>query len=129
MCRRILSLLWVTTALWALPSLAQKQELGAKLPEFAAQVGKGRFRTSTTMEAVLKFYSTTYPPAAYPRIRIVNQPNVRAFHIQNPNPKKGSWAGMNIYETQGEIRIFVVPAEKPQPNPPPAKKNPTPPKK
>jgi len=108
----------MVAVLWALPVLAQKQELGARLPESATQVGKHRFRVGMTMEALLKFYGTTYPASAYPRIFIVNQPNVQALHIQNP--KKGSWAGINIYETRGEqeeLRIFVVPAEKPRATP------------
>jgi len=98
---------------WALPGFAQKQELGAKLPEHALQVAKHRFRVNTPMEAVLKFYATTYPPSSYARVPLINQPHVRAFHIKNP--KKGPWAGINLYETQGEVRIFVVPAD---PSPP-----------
>ena len=127
MRRHTFFFLCLAATLWAFPCLAQKQELGAKLPEFASQVGKHRFRVSTSMEAVLKFYAAAYPPPTYARIRIAAQPNVRAFHIQNPHPKKGGWAGMNVYETQGEIRIFVVPMEEIRPpTPPPAQKNPTP---
>jgi hypothetical protein len=111
---RILRLVLVVATLWALPGFAQKQELGARLPDGATQVGKHRFRVHMSMEALLKFYDRLYPSSAYPRTHIVNQPNVQALHIRNP--QKGNWAGINIYETKGEgaeLRIFVVPAEKP----------------
>jgi len=113
---RILRLVLLAATLWALPGLAQKQELGAKLPDGATQVGKHRFRVHMSMDALLKFYDKLYPASTYPRIHIVNQPNVQALHIKNT--QKGSWAGINVYETKGEnaeLRIFVVPAEKPRP--------------
>jgi len=113
-----LRLLWVVAMLWTWPAFAQKQELGAKLPDNATQVGKHRFRVNMSMDALLKFYEKVYPAATYPRIPIVNQPHVQALHIKNT--QKGPWAGINIYETKGEnaeLRIFVVPAEKPPPAP------------
>jgi len=113
---RILRPILLAALLWALPSFAQKQELGARLPDNATQVGKHRFRVHMTMEAVLKFYGKIYPSASYPYIPIANQPNVHAVHIKNP--RKGQWAGINIYETKGEnaeLRIFVVPAAPPRP--------------
>ena len=123
MSRRILRLVLLVASAWALPSFAQNQELGARLPENAVQVGKHRFRVHMSMEALLKFYDKLYPASTHPRIPIANQPHVLALHIKNP--KKGGWAGLNLYETRGEnaeLRIFVVPAEKPRPAAAPSKK-------
>jgi hypothetical protein len=31
---------------------------------------------------------------------------VRAEHIENPGG--GEWAGVNLYEKQGEVRVYVI---------------------
>ena len=41
----------------------------------------------------------------------VNQPSIKAVHIANPEPKKGGWEGLNVYELKGETRVFVVVSE------------------
>ena len=42
----------------------------------------------------------------------MNQPGVKAFHIANPSGK--GWEGINVYETNDEVRVFVVPVESPK---------------
>lgn len=92
------------------PALARAETiLGAQLPDQARKVAELRYRTSQDWEAALKYYRSVYPPAQYPRKSVVNQPGVKAIHIQNPS-KKG-WEGLNIYEVDEEVRIYVVPAE------------------
>ena len=54
--------------------------------------------------------STALPATQYPRKSIVNQPGVKAVHIANPSGK-GAWEGLNVYEANDEVRIYVVPAE------------------
>jgi hypothetical protein len=89
---------------------ASETELGAVLPDGARRVAEHRFRSSSDFEGTLKFYKTTYPPAAYPRRAVVNQPGVKAVHIANSSGK-GGWEGLNIYEANDEVRIYVVPGE------------------
>jgi hypothetical protein len=90
--------------------LAADSDLGAKLPENSRAVGEHRFRSPTDWTGTLKYYKTTYTGANYPRKAIINQPNVRAIHIVNASGK-GQWEGLNIYETNDEVRITVVAAE------------------
>lgn len=79
------------------------------LPDGAQRVGENRYRTHLKWEETRKFYKTAYPPGAYPRKSIINQPGVKAEHLVNPSGKK--FEGLNIYEANDEVRIFVVIAE------------------
>jgi hypothetical protein len=40
----------------------------------------------------------------------VTLPSIKAKHIECLR-KKTRWEGINIYEKQGEVRIFVIPRE------------------
>ena len=104
---RLFSLLAVVVAsqVWA-----GEVELGAVLPDGARRVAEHRFRASSDFDGTLKFYKTAYPPAQYPRKTVVNQPGVKAVHITNPSGR-GGWEGLNIYEANEEVRIYVVPGE------------------
>lgn len=81
---------------------------GALLPGSAQKVGENRYRVQEDYETVVKFYRTAYPASAYPRKLIVNQPGVKATHIANPNGK--NFEGLNIYQANDEVRIYVIPA-------------------
>src|SRR5436190_1342380 len=91
---------------------------GAQLPEGSSKVGEHRYRAPDGYDETLKYYRSVYPPGTYPRRTVVNQPGVKAVHITNPS-KKG-FEGLNIYEANDEVRIFIVEAE-PQPKPKPVK--------
>jgi hypothetical protein len=90
-------------------SFAGDSVSGAQLPESARKVAENRFRSPQDFEGTLKFYKSTYPPSNYPRRSIVNQPGVKGIHIVNPSGR--GWEGLNIYEANDEVRIYVVPAE------------------
>jgi hypothetical protein len=81
---------------------------GAALPDEARPVEANRYRVEKSYEETLKFYKAIYPPGRYPRTTIVNQPGVKAVHIENPDVKPGGWDGLNVYELNGETRIFVL---------------------
>ncbi len=100
----------IAAALIALPALAET-DLGAQIPDNARKVAEHRYRAAGDYEAVMKFYKNTYSPSNYPRRAIVNQPGIKAVHIANPSGK-GGWEGLNIYVTNDEVRISVVPADK-----------------
>lgn len=102
--------LLVVAMAFAIPAFAGETELGAVLPDGARKVAEHRFKSSTDFEGTLKFYKNTYPATAYPRKSVVNQPGVKAIHIANPSGK-GGWEGLNIYEANDEVRIYVVPAD------------------
>ncbi len=77
------------------------------LPDSARKVAENRYKAAGDLEAVMKFYKTALPASQYPRKNIVNQPGIKALHIVNPNGR-GGWEGLNIYEANDEVRIFVV---------------------
>lgn len=89
---------------------AGETDLGAALPENARKVAEHRFRSPTDFEGTMKFYKTAYPAKDFPRKNICNQPGVKALHIANTSGR-GSWEGLNIYEANEEVRIYVVPAD------------------
>jgi hypothetical protein len=93
--------------LWAVPSWGELV-MGAQIPDGARKVGELRYRSPKGYEETLQHYRAVYPPGQYPRKPIVNQPGVRAVHISVPSGKQ--FDGLNIYEANDEVRIYVVPA-------------------
>ncbi len=67
-----------------------------------------RYRVARSYEETLKFYKVVYPPGRFPRRTIVDQPGVKAVHIENPEARPGGWDGLNVYELNGETRVFVL---------------------
>jgi hypothetical protein len=104
----------LAAACLALPWLARAERgvAGAHLPDEARLVEPNRFRVEKTYDETLKFFRTVYPPAKYPRKPIVNQPGIKAVHIENPEARPGSWEGLNVYELKGETRVYVLVAPK-----------------
>jgi hypothetical protein len=82
---------------------------GAQLPDGASKVGENRYRAPRDFETTLTYYKSVYPPSAFPRKSVVNQPGVKAVHIVNPSGK--NFEGLNIYEANDEVRIYVVPVQ------------------
>lgn len=114
----------VLLALWAVGAKAESTS-GAQLPDGAQKVGENRYRAPQDFEGTMKYYRTVYPVNAYPRRSIVNQPGVKAVHIVNPSGK--NFEGLNIYEANDEVRIYIVPAQsavKPAAKPEPSSKKP-----
>lgn len=100
---------FITASLLLAVSAWGETELGAQLPDGARKVAEHRYKSSNDWEGTLKYYKNVYPSSSYPRKEVVNQPGVKAIHIPNTSGK-GSWEGLNIYEANEEVRIYVVPA-------------------
>lgn len=83
---------------------------GVQLPDGVQKVGENRYRTRQNFEETLKYYRSVYPPGSHPRKSIINQPGIKAVHISNPSGK--NFEGLNIYEANDEVRIFVVVSQK-----------------
>ena len=96
-------------ALAALPvlSFAEVRVAGALLPDGSEKVEENRYRIPKSWDETIRFYRQTYPPR-YTRRPIVDQPGIRAVHLENPDARPGYWEGLNIYETKGEVRVFVL---------------------
>jgi hypothetical protein len=102
MCRLALALALVSASALA------ETDLGATLPDNARQVGEHRYKSPSDWEGTMKFYKKVYSPATYRNV--INQPGVKAVHIPNPSGK-GEWLGLNVYEANEEVRIYVVPSD------------------
>ena len=78
---------------------------GAVLPPGSQQVGEDRYKSPSNYKDTLTWLEKQY--RSYPRKTIVNQPGIRGIHIVNESGR-GDWEGLNVYELEGETRIFVV---------------------
>ena len=68
----------------------------------------GRYQSSRSYEETLDFYKRLFRQTGGVRWRnIVNQPTIKAKHIESLR-KSTKWQGLNIYEKQGDVRIFVI---------------------
>ena len=85
-----------------------ESDLGATLPDAARQVGEHRYKSPSDWEGTMKFYKKVYSPSTWRNV--INQPGVKAIHIPNPSGK-GDWLGLNIYEANEEVRIYVGPID------------------
>jgi hypothetical protein len=92
----------------AAPAAFADSDLGATLPDNARQVGEHRYKSPSDWEGTMKFYKKVYSPSTWRNV--INQPGVKAVHIPNPSGK-GEWLGLNVYEANEEVRIYVVPSE------------------
>ena len=99
-------------------SLVQPRELeaatvhGAVVIDNAVQISAERFRApkDKDWDKVVQFYRSAYgkKPGIVFR-HIASTPKVKAMHIQNT--KRGSsWEGINLYQTGGDIFVYVIPA-------------------
>jgi hypothetical protein len=95
-------------ALWVSVASAEVVS-GAQLPDGSQKVGENRYRAPGDFEKTLEYYKSVYPASAFPRRAIVNQPGVKAVHIVNPSGK--NFEGVNIYQANDEVRIYVVPLQ------------------
>jgi len=102
----------VATALGVLASGAARAETldGVQFPDKTMKVGERRYRVPQDWENTMKYFKAAYPSAQFPRRTIVNQPGVKAIHLANPDGH-GGWVGLNIYEANDEVRVYVVPPD------------------
>ena len=104
---------WVAAAaVGVLSSASARAELldGVQFPDKTTKVGERRYRVPQDWENTMKYFKTAYPSAQFPRHTIVNQPGVKAIHLTNPD-SRGGWEGLNIYEANDEVRVYVVPPD------------------
>lgn len=84
---------------------------GAVIADGAVKVDEDRFKSKEDWDKTLRFYRNAYgkQPGIVWR-SIASTPKVKAIHIANI--KRGrSWEGINIYETEGSVFIYVIKAE------------------
>lgn len=104
-----LSLLIVLAAQNDPPMEAPRPQAAVEIPQ-----EPGRYRSPYSYDETIDFYQRVFKNTAGVRWRnVVNLPAVKAKHIDCMR-KRTRWDGINIYEKQGEVRIYVLPREAPE---------------
>jgi len=81
----------------------------------------GRYRSGRPYEETVLYYERVFRRVAGERWHtIVNLPGIKAKNVESRRSKT-NWEYINIYETRGQVRIFVIPRERP-PDPPKKRK-------
>tara|TARA_Y100001934_G_C12251355_1_gene725326 strand:- start:253 stop:588 length:336 start_codon:yes stop_codon:yes gene_type:complete len=79
------------------------------IPGAVAMKEPGRYKSIRTYDDTVLYYQRYFRSrGGVSWHNIVNLPSVKAKHIKSLK-KMTPWAGINIYETKGEVRIFIVP--------------------
>ena len=70
----------------------------------------GRYNSSKSYDKTIKFYRRWVNNNAITAQwrPIINLPRIKAIHIKNTQ-QNSKWQGINIYELQGKVRIFIIP--------------------
>jgi hypothetical protein len=81
----------------------------------------GRYRSGRPYDETVLFYERIFRRVAGERWHnIVNLPGIKAKNVESRRTST-NWEYINIYETRGQVRIYVIPRERP-PEPPPTEK-------
>jgi len=68
----------------------------------------GRYESSRNFDDTVQYYYRKFRGTGLARWKnIVNLPTVRAKHLQSKQ-SSSKWAGINIYESEGKVRIYVI---------------------
>ena len=69
----------------------------------------GRYESSRNFDDTVQYYYRKFRGTGLARWKnIVNLPTVRAKHLQSKQTSS-KWLGINIYESEGKVRIYVLP--------------------
>lgn len=84
---------------------------GVVLDDDYHKIGEDRFRSKEDWEKTIRFFRSNYGgKPGYVWNLVDTPPKVKAVHIENTHPRR-TWEGINIYETNGEVYIYVIKAD------------------
>jgi hypothetical protein len=78
---------------------------GVELPPLSQQVGQDRYRITLKFFEAIKYFHLSYKGLLQEKW-IIRQPGIRAIHLVNTGP--GDWDGVNIYEKDDEVRVYIL---------------------
>lgn len=82
------------------------------VPHSLALSEPGRYQSARSYDDTLDYYERIFRRTGGVRWRsIINQPGIKAKNIESLR-RTTDWEGINVYEKQGEVRIFVIAREK-----------------
>ena len=101
---------WLIAAWMSLAPVGDGTHLDAPIiPGSRALEDVGRYESPRTWDDTLLYYKWHFKSRGGVRTRnIVNLPHIRAKYIQSTRHAT-KWQGLNIYEKNGRVRVFVVP--------------------
>jgi len=68
----------------------------------------GRYQSPRSYDETIEYYQRYFKKIGGVRFRdIVNLPGIKAKHLKCLS-NQTNWEGINIYETKGEVRFFVL---------------------
>jgi len=77
-------------------------------PGAIALAEPGRYQSTVSFDDTITFYKRAFRRAGGVRWRsIINLPGIKAMHLQSTK-LDSPWEGINIYEKQGQVRLFVI---------------------
>ena len=83
---------------------------GAQLPAEVSRIDRQRYLSKRSWDRTIKFYQGVYGrKRGIIWKRIDTPPGIKAIHIANTRARR-RWDGINIYEAEGKVTIFVLPA-------------------
>ncbi|MEZ4271353.1 MAG: hypothetical protein R3C68_07945 [Myxococcota bacterium] len=81
------------------------------VPEARALSEPGRYESKRSFDETIAYYERVFRSSGGVRWKnIVNLPGIKAKHLASLR-KNTHWAGINIYDKAGSVRIFVIPRE------------------
>jgi hypothetical protein len=111
---RWISVIGLAAAVGLGPSGARAERLhGAVLPREVRPAGSNRFASAQTYPRTLRWFRRTYGRSEGIFFRpLRGSPKVQGVFIQNLRPGR-AWDGINLYEAEGTVHIYVLPAQSP----------------
>ena len=89
--------------------LATPLEEAPVIPKAKTLAEPGRYESPRNFADTVKYYERALKRQGGARwYPIINSPKVKAKHAASRS-KKTAWQGINIYEVDGHVRIFVIP--------------------
>jgi hypothetical protein len=77
----------------------------------------GRYRSSRSYDETIDYYERQFRRVGGIRWHnVVSLPGIKAKNIECLR-KTANWEGINVYDNAGEVRIYVIPREKPPEKP------------
>ena len=90
-------------------ALAIPLEEAPVIPKAKKLAEPGRYESPRNFADTVKYYERALKRQGGARwYPIINSPKVKAKHAAS-RFKKTAWQGINIYEVDGHVRIFVIP--------------------
>lgn len=97
------------TMLW-LAGADNEKVHGAPLLPGATKIEEARYKTSRSYDDTVEFYEKLFKGSGSVRLRkVIHSPQVKATSVLNSGG--GGWVAVNIYEKDGETRLYFVKAD------------------